>query len=338
VHGIGQGYGRPAVLMSPSDEPAVTRFLVNRMLAVIPVMFGVSVVVFLLMQLAPGDVATALLGPQATEQAKVELRHTLGLDRPLPVQYGRWLIRTGEGDLGVSIATQTPVGRLVVPRFLNTLILTIASLFLAVLIGYPLGLFTALRAQTGFDRTTMSVTLLLGSTPPFWLGLILVLLFALRLRWLPVSGMYDMAGDGGLFDLLRHLILPAITTALGPAAIITRMVRSSVREALARPHVRVARAKGLARRTLLRRHVILNALPPIVTITGLQLGYLLGGALLTEVVFDWPGLGSLLYDSITARDLPVVQATTLLIGLAFVLFNIIVDLVNVLLDPRLQEE
>ena len=315
----------------------MSRFLLSRLLAVIPVMFGVSVVVFLLMQIAPGDVATALLGPQATEQAKQELRHTLGLDKPLPVQYGRWLARTGEGDLGVSIATQRPVASLVLPRFLNTLLLTVASLFLAILIGYPTGLFAALRAQTVFDRSTTGLTLLLGSTPPFWLGLILVLLFALRLRWLPVSGMYDMAGDGGLADLLRHLILPAVTTALGPAAIITRMVRSSVREALAKPHVRVARAKGLARRTLLRRHVILNALPPVVTITGLQLGYLLGGALLTEVVFDWPGLGSLLYDSITARDLPVVQGTTLLVGLCFVLVNIIVDMLNVVLDPRLQE-
>jgi peptide/nickel transport system permease protein len=165
----------------------------------------------------------------------------------------------------------------------------------------------------------------------------LVLLFAIRLRWLPVSGMQDMAGDGGALDVLRHLVLPAITTALGPAAIITRMVRASVADALERPHVRVARAKGLRRSTLLRRHVILNALPPVMTITGLQLGYLLGGTLLTEVVFAWPGLGSLLYDSITARDMSVVQASTLLIALTFVLVNIIVDCINVFLDPRLRE-
>jgi peptide/nickel transport system permease protein len=205
------------------------------------------------------------------------------------------------------------------------------------LIGYGVGLFAALRARSMFDRSTMMVTLLAGSAPPFWLGLLLVLLFAIRLRWLPVSGMVDMSGDGGPFDVLRHLVLPAVTTALGPAAIIVRMVRSSVRESLARPHVKVARAKGLRPGALLRRHVILNALPPVVTITGLQLGYLLGGALLTEVVFAWPGLGALLYDSITARDLPVVQATTLLIALSFVLANILVDLINTLLDPRLKE-
>jgi peptide/nickel transport system permease protein len=282
-------------------------------------------------------VATVLLGPQATEAAKTELRHALGLDLPLPLQYGKWLLRTATGDLGISIATQLNVATLVLPRFLNTLLLTVASLFLSVVIGYSIGLLAALRTQSVFDRATMTVTLLAGSAPPFWLGLILVLLFAIRLHWLPVSGMVDMAGDGGALDVLRHLVLPAVTTALGPAAIITRMVRSSVREALDRPHVRVARAKGLSRGTLMRRHVILNALPPIITITGLQLGYLLGGALLTEVVFAWPGLGALLYDSITARDIPVVQATTLLIALSFVLVNILVDVINVLLDPRLRE-
>ena len=299
-------------------------------------MFGVSVVIFILMHLAPGDVTTVLLGPQASEAARTELRHTLGLDLPLPLQYGRWLLRTVSGDFGTSIATQLSVTALVVPRFLNTLLLTVASLFLAVVIGYGVGLFAALRRGSLLDGGVMTLALLAGSTPPFWLGLMLVLLFAIRLRWLPVSGMVDMAGNGGMLDTLRHLVLPAITTALGPAAIITRMVRSSVCEALDRPHVRVARAKGLSPAVLLRRHVILNALPPIMTITGLQLGYLLGGALLTEVVFAWPGLGALLYDSITARDMPVVQATTLLVALVFVLVNILVDIVNVLLDPRLR--
>ncbi len=312
-------------------------YVVKRLAAVLPVLLGVSVVIFLLMHLAPGDVTTVLLGPQATEHDRNILRHTLGLDQPLPVQYGKWLVRTAHGDLGTSIATSLPVAALIVPRFVNTVILTVASMFLAVLIGYSVGLFAALRSRSLFDRGVMVGTLVLGSTPPFWLGLILVLLFALRLRWLPVSGMIDMAGNGGTLDVLRHLILPAVTTALAPAAIITRMVRSSLLDSLARPHVRVARAKGLRRRDLLRRHVVLNALPPIMTITGLQLGYLLGGALFSEVVFAWPGLGSLLYDSITARDMPVVQAATLLIALTFVLVNIGVDLLNVLIDPRLQE-
>jgi peptide/nickel transport system permease protein len=311
-------------------------FIAKRLFGVLPVILGVSVVIFLLIQLAPGDATTALLGPQASETAKVELRHALGLDQPLPVQYFAWLSRTASGDFGTSIATQRPVLALVVPRFLNTLILTTASLLLAMAIGYSVGLFAALRKNSAFDRLTISATLLAGSAPPFWLGLILVLLFAIQLHWLPVSGMQDLAGEGGALDLLRHLVLPAVTTALGPAAIITRIVRASIVDAAQSPHVRVARAKGLSRATLIRRHVVWNALPPIVTVTGLQLGYLLGGALLTEVVFAWPGLGSLLYDSITARDLPVLQATTLLIALAFVLANIVVDTINASLDPRLR--
>lgn len=312
-------------------------FVARRLVGVLPVILGVSIVIFLLVQLAPGDAATVLLGPQATETARAQLRAALGLDQPLPVQYLAWLSHVLTGDFGKSVATQLPVAALVLPRFVNTLILTFASLLLAIVIGYSVGLFAGLRARSMFDRTSMSAALLAGSAPPFWLGLILVLLFAIELRWLPVSGMHDMAGDGGIVDLLRHLVLPTVTTALGPAAIIARIVRSTVIEALGKPHVRVARSKGLSRAALIRRHVILNALPPVITITGLQLGYLLGGALLTEVVFAWPGLGSLLYDSITARDLPVIQATTLLIALAFVLANIVVDLINASLDPRLRE-
>jgi peptide/nickel transport system permease protein len=315
----------------------MTGFLLRRLLAVLPVIVGVSFLVFLLVQLAPGDAATVLLGPQATEAAKADLRQALGLDQPLPVQYLAWARHMLSGDFGASIATQISVTSLVGPRFVNTLILTLSSLFLAILIGYSVGLFAALRAHSLFDRLSMAVALLAGSAPPFWLGLILVLLFAIRLRWLPVSGMQDMAGPGGFLDLLRHLALPAVTTALGPAAIIARIVRSTIIEALGRPHVRVARAKGLSRGALLRRHVILNALPQVVTITGLQLGYLLGGALLTEVVFAWPGLGSLLYDSITARDLPVIQATALVVAISFVIVNIAVDLINAALDPRLRE-
>ena len=236
-------------------------FVTRRILGVLPVVIGVSVVIFLLIQLAPGDAATVLLGPQASEAARQDLRHTLGLDQSWPVQYFHWLFRTASGDLGVSVATQLPVLTLVLPRFINTLILTFGSLLLAVVIGYTVGLFAALRAHSAFDRVSMAVALLAGSAPPFWLGLILVLLFAIELRWLPVSGMQDMAGSGGALDVMRHLVLPAITTALGPAAIIARIVRSSVIEALGQPHVRVARAKGLARATLIRRHVILNALP-----------------------------------------------------------------------------
>ena len=312
-------------------------FLAKRLLGVLPVIFGVSIVIFLLVQLAPGDTATVLLGQQATEAAKEQLRHAIGLDQPLVVQYFRWLARTVTGDFGTSIATQIPVIDLVIPRFLNTVILTAASLLLAIVLGYGIGFFTAIKRDSLFDRIATSLTLMAGSAPPFWLGLVLVLVFSIDLGLFPVSGMENFAGDGGTLDLLHHLVLPAVTTALGPAAIIARIVRAGILDALGKPHVRVARSKGLRWGELMKRHVILNALPPIVTITGLQLGYLLGGALLTEVVFAWPGLGSLLYDSITARDLPVLQAATLLIALVFVLANIGVDAINAILDPRLRE-
>ena len=312
-------------------------FLAKRLLGILPVILGVSIVIFLLVQLAPGDTATVLLGQQATEAAKEQLRHAIGLDQPLVVQYFRWLARTVTGDFGTSIATQIPVIDLVIPRFLNTVILTSASLLLAIVLGYGIGFFTAIKRDSLFDRIATSLTLMAGSAPPFWLGLVLVLVFSINLGLFPVSGMENFAGDGGTLDLLHHLVLPAVTTALGPAAIIARIVRAGILDALGKPHVRVARSKGLRWEELMKRHVILNALPPIVTITGLQLGYLLGGALLTEVVFAWPGLGSLLYDSITARDLPVLQAATLLIALVFVLANIGVDAINAILDPRLRE-
>jgi peptide/nickel transport system permease protein len=272
----------------------------------------------------------------ATEKAKAVLRQALGLDQPLPVQYLKWLGTVLTGNFGTSIATSVPVSTLVFPRFVNTAILAVASLLLSLLIGYSAGIFSAARAQSVFDRSTMSATLIFGSIPPYWLALVLVMLFALRFRWLPATGMTGITSDGGVLDVLRHLVLPAIATAAAPAAIITRMVRASMIEVIGQDYIRVARAKGIPRGVILRRHVLRNALPPIATITGLQLGYLLGGALFTEVVFAWPGLGNQLYSSILARDIPVVQAAVLLIALMFVLVNLAVDILNAFLDPRIR--
>lgn len=314
----------------------MVRYVVTRLIAIVPVLFGVSIIIFLLVHLAPGDATVTLLGPMATEEAKETLRHALGLDQPLPVQYGKWLGRVVQGDFGTSIATNRAVGDLVFPRFVNTAILALVSLLLALWIGFFVGMFAAARSYSFFDRVSMSVTVLFGSTPSFWLALILVLLFALNWRVFPATGMISMRGDGGTLDVLYHLVLPAIATAAAPAAIITRMVRSSMLEVLSQGYIRVARAKGFARRTILWRHALRNALPPIATITGLQLGYLLGGALFTEVVFAWPGLGNQLYYSIVARDLPVVQAAVLLIALAFVLVNLAIDILNAYLDPRVR--
>lgn len=311
-------------------------YLIKRLIGALPVLFGVSVVIFLLMHMIPGDITAALLGPMATEAARADLRHALGLDQPLLVQYVKWLGLVLSGDFGRSIATSLPVSHLVLPKFGNTVILAAASLVLSLVVGFGIGVFAAARAGSSFDRAMMSITLVFGSIPPYWLGLVLVMIFALSLRWLPTTGMYDIIDPGGLRDLLRHLVLPAVATAAAPAAIITRMVRTSMVEILAQDYVRVARAKGIPRRIILWRHVLRNALPPIATITGLQLGYLLGGALFTEVVFAWPGLGYQLDSSIVARDVPVVQAAVMLIALIFVLVNLAVDMLNAVIDPRIR--
>jgi peptide/nickel transport system permease protein len=312
------------------------RQIITRLLATVPILFGISVFVFFLMHLAPGDVTDALLGPMATENAKAKLREAMGLDRPLVVQYASWIGNILQGDFGVSVHTKRLVSEVVLPRFANTVILALGSLVLALSVGFFIGMFAAARSFSAFDRISMSITLVIGSTPPYWLALILVLAFALELRWFPATGMTSITGDGGVLDVIHHLVLPAIATAAAPAAIITRMVRSSMLEVLNQNYIRVARAKGIAWRVILWRHALRNALPPIATISGLQLGFLLGGALFTEVVFAWPGLGNQLYYSIVARDVPVVQAAVLVIALAFVLVNLAIDILNAFLDPRLR--
>ena len=313
------------------------RQIITRLAAVIPVLFGVSVFIFLLMHLAPGDVTDALLGPMATGEAKEKLRQAMGLDRPLVFQYLTWMGNILQGDFGVSVHTMRSVSERVLPRFGNTVVLALASLLIALSVGFFVGMYAAAKSYSTFDRISMSLTLVIGSMPPYWLALLLVLGFSLKFRWFPATGMTSILGDGGLTDIARHLVLPAIATAAAPAAIITRMVRSSMLEVLSQGYIRVARAKGVSRRAILWKHSLRNALPPIATISGLQLGFLLGGALFTEVVFAWPGLGNQLYYSIVARDVVVVQAAVLVIALAFVLVNLAIDILNAYLDPRVRQ-
>ncbi len=310
--------------------------IITRLAAVIPILLVLSIFAFFLVHMAPGDVTDALLGPMATEEAKQKLRVAMGLDQPLFVQYAKWLGNVLQGDFGVSVHTKRLVSEMVLPRFYNTVVLALASLVLALAVGFFVGMFAAAKSYSTFDRVSMSVTLVVGSTPPYWLALLLVLAFALEYRWFPATGMTSITGDGGILDIAHHLVLPAIATAAAPAAIITRMVRSSMLEVLSQNYVRVARAKGIPWRKILWKHALRNALPPIATISGLQLGFLLGGALFTEVVFAWPGLGNQLYYSIVARDVPVVQAAIIVIALAFVLVNLAIDILNALLDPRVR--
>jgi peptide/nickel transport system permease protein len=314
--------------------PIAATYIANRLVAVVPVLLGVTLVAFLLLQIVPGDPAVAMLGPTATAEAVAQLRESLGLDQPVYVQYARWLGKMLRGDLGYSIQMNIPVLPTLREKFANTLVLASASFVLAVIAGSSLGFLAGARPHTRFDRAFMSTAVVGASLPSFWIALMLMFVFALKLRVLPATGMYDITGDQELGDLLRHLVLPAVVTAMLPTAVIARMARASLIEVMHQDYIRVCLAKGLPYWKVVAKHGVRNALPPIVNITGLQLGYLLGGAVYTEVVFSWPGVGLQLYSSIVARDIPMVQAAVLLVGLGFVLVNVVVDLVLIRLVPR----
>lgn len=309
-------------------------YILMRLISAVPVLLGVSILVFLLMHLAPGDVTSTLLGPMASPDARDAIRERLGLDQSLITQYWTWLTLVLQGDLGVSWVHRHEVADLVLPKFVNTVILASAAALIAYLVGFFAGFVAASRAYSFADRAVMAVMLVLGSTPLYWLGLLLVFLFALTWRWLPATGMTSVISGGGVLDVLRHLILPAIASALPSAAIVARVTRASYLEILNQNYIRVARSRGVPRKLILRKHALRNAAPAILTVGGMELGYLLGGVVFTEVVFAWPGAGNQLYSSIVGRDIPTVQGIVLLIALAFVLINLVVDVANAYVDPR----
>jgi peptide/nickel transport system permease protein len=238
------------------------------------------------------------------------------------------------GDLGRSFSSNMPVADLLVERLRNSAILLAGALIIAIPLGIAVGLISAIRSETAFDGAAMGLTLIAANVPTFVFGLGLVIVFAVQLKWFPVQGMVDLRGEGGQFDLLNHLVLPALTTAIPPAAIIARLVRSSMLEILNQDYIRAARANGLPERTVTLRYALRNALPPIVNITGLQIGFLLGGAVFTEYIFAWPGIGDAIYKGILSRDIAVVQGAVLVIAVWFVLVNLAVDVINLALDPR----
>jgi ABC-type dipeptide/oligopeptide/nickel transport system permease component len=310
-------------------------YALRRLFLAVPVLFGVSVLVFAVLHLAPGDPAAIMLGAQATKEDVVRLHRDLGLDQPLVVQYVRWMGHVLQGDLGRSI----PLGRAVLPevllRFKATLVLTAGALLIAILLGLAAGIVSAVKQYTWLDRISMGVAVTGVSLPVFWTGIMLILLFALQLRWFPSSGMSSPYGSG-VADVLWHLVLPAVTLGTASAAALARLTRSSVLEIIRQDYVRSARAKGLAERAVITRHVLKNAINPIITVLGLQVGFLLGGAILTETVFSWPGLGSMMVRAIQARDYPLVQGGVLLIATTFVLVNLVVDLLYAVFDPRIR--
>ncbi len=332
----------------------MTRYLFRRLLELIPVFFGVLLVVFVISRLTPGDPAVVMLGEKATPEAVAQLRDVLGLNEPLPLQFGRYLGRAMRGDFGRSIQSNERVIVDLGTRFPATMELTVGAMLIASTVGVLTGVVAAVRRNTWFDGTSMFVALFGFSMPIFWLGIMLILLFAWRLDWFPISGRLDLAVDltrvtnfyfldavltrnwAALGDALRHLVLPAVTLSTVPLAIIARMTRSSLLEVLRQDYVRTARAKGLAERRVVLAHALRNAAIPVITVIGLNVGSLLGGAILTETIFAWPGIGRLVVDAIFARDYPVVQGAVLVIAVVFVVVNLVVDLSYAALDPRIR--
>jgi len=330
------------------------RFIVRRLLLLVPILIGVSILVFVWIRALPGSPAESLLGERATPATIARLKHDYGLDQSIFVQYEKYMQTTLKGDLGYSIASRRPVTEELRHRFPATVELAIAAMFFAILFGVPLGFFAAKRYGSLFDHGSLFASLIGISIPIFFLGLILKYIFAVRLGWLPSVGQIDVTKNvkhptnfyvldailthdwGTLADVLKHLVLPAIALGTIPLAIVARITRAAVLDVQNEDYVRTARAKGLSPRIVDRRHVFRNALLPLSTVIGLQIGLLLSGAILTETIFAWPGVGIWLADAISARDYPVLQAGILFLATVFVLVNLIVDISYAIINPRIR--
>lgn len=297
-------------------------------------MLVVSVILFLIVQILPGDPAQMILGQEATPEALQRLREQMGLNDPLIVQYTRWIGRVLRGDLGVSVHTGQPVAELIGERLTATLMLAAGGLVVSVGVGLPAGILAAVLRGRYVERFMAFITFLGVSTPQFWLGILLILLFSLRLRWLPPGGFTDPGAD--LAGSLSRLVMPALTLGLTLSALIMRMTRTSMLEVMRADFVRTARAKGLAEGRVVLRHVLRNALIPTVTVIGLQLGYLFGSAIVVEEVFFWPGLGRLVLSAVNYRDLPLLQGVVLMITAAYVVVNLLIDISYAYLNPRIR--
>lgn len=300
-------------------------YIIRRCAQAVVVVFGVSLVVFLLARLAPGDPVTLMLSETASPQQIVEARHRYGLDRPLPVQYALFLGNAIHGDLGESLYYKQPALRVVLEAFPLTCLLALTALGLAIAVALPLGVLAAVRRDTAWDYLAVGLAVLGQAAPAYWVGIMLILIFSVRLNILPTSGNATP----------QALILPAITLGAALMAVLTRLTRAGMLDVLNEDYIRTARAKGLRERVTIIRHGLRNVLIPLVTVVGLQLGSLLGGAVIIEQVFAWPGVGRLAVTAITSRDYPIIQATVLLVSCVFVVVNLLVDIGYALLDPRI---
>ena len=331
----------------------MTGFILRRILLVIPTLLGMTVVIFLMLSVTPGDPAELLLGERATKESLDAMREYLGLNKPLYVQYGKFLKRVVNLDLGETIWSREKVSREIMERFPATIELALAAMLISSVLGITLGIISATKQYSWFDYGSMLGSLVGVSMPVFWLGLMLMLLFSLFLGWFPMSGRLGveidltvitnfyildsiLAGDWEAFkDVLLHLALPAAALSTIPLAIVARMTRSSMLEVLRQDYIKTARAKGLSETKIVLKHALRNGLIPVVTVVGLQFGILMGGAILTETVFAWPGVGKWLYDGVVKRDYMVIQGGTLMIATTFVMVNLVVDILYAVINPRI---
>lgn len=332
----------------------IVKYCFKRVLLAIPTIIGVTIVVFLIVHMIPGDPAQVMLYPQGTPEAVEALRVRMGLDQPLHIQYLTWVNNVLHGDLGDSVQSYEPVLKEIWDRFPATIELSLAAIFIAVAVGIPLGVLAARKRNSFIDYLCISVSLLGVSIPVFWLGMMLIFVFAAILNILPVSGRLTMGlsvdqvtglylidslitGNFNAFgDAAKHLVLPAIALATIPLALIVRVTRSSMLDVLNEDYIRTARAKGVPLAKVIFKHALKNALIPVITVIGLQFGTLMGGAILTEEVFSWPGIGRLIVGAIYNRDYPLIQGVVLIVSLIFILINLLVDILYAYIDPRIR--
>lgn len=331
----------------------MTSFIIRRILIIIPTLLGMTVVIFLMLAVTPGDPAELLLGERATTESLNAMREYLGLNQPLYIQYGLFLKRIVKFDLGETIWTREKVYKEIMERFPATIELALTAMIISTFLGITLGIISATKQYSWFDYTSMLGSLMGVSMPVFWLGLMFMLVFSLTLGWFPMSGRLGVETDltvitnfyvldailtrnwSGLKDILLHLVLPATALSTIPLAIVARMTRSSMLEVLRQDYIKTARAKGLSETKVVLKHALRNGLIPVVTVVGLQFGILMGGAILTETVFAWPGVGKWLYDGVVKRDYMVIQGGTLLIATTFVIVNMVVDVLYAIINPRI---
>ncbi|GEB34122.1 MULTISPECIES: ABC transporter permease [Brevibacillus] len=310
------------------------KLIFKRLFDLIPTLFVVATTVFIITRLIPGDPAAVLLGPQASPDEIAKMRETLGLNQPLYLQYVDFLGSLLQGDLGTSLGYNQPVMSLIMERFPNTLLLSACALALSLLIGIPAGIISATKQYSFWDYTVMILSLVGVSMPIFWLGVMLVLYFSVHLGWLPATGMGSLSEGFG--SVVTHLILPSIALSTIPMATFARITRSSMLEVIRQDYIKTARAKGLREFFVVWKHALKNAMTPLLTVMGMQISSMLGGAVLTETIFSWPGMGRLVVDAIENRDFVVVQGTVLFIAVIFVLINLLVDILYTVVNPRVK--